>query len=182
MHAYSAADLARAFRTVRKNTIQIAMDIPEAQWSFRASSDTRSVAELLAHIAALTLLSSKLHIVDRKTFVPMEDFMAYLGETAAFEGSLTTREAILRALQTEGEQFAARLEAMSAEELATRVGFPPPAEPASKSRLEMLMGVKEHEMHHRAQLMVLQRMIGVVPHLTRARQQMAAAGAAPAPR
>jgi uncharacterized damage-inducible protein DinB len=35
----------------------------------------------------------------------------------------------------------------------------------------MLLGAKEHEMHHRAQLMVVQRMIGIVPHLTRARQQ-----------
>jgi uncharacterized damage-inducible protein DinB len=31
----------------------------------------------------------------------------------------------------------------------------------------MLMAPKEHEMHHRAQLMVAQRMMGIVPHLTR---------------
>jgi uncharacterized damage-inducible protein DinB len=41
----------------------------------------------------------------------------------------------------------------------------------SKSRFEMLLGVKEHEMHHRAQLMLVQRLLGLVPHLTRARQQ-----------
>ena len=34
----------------------------------------------------------------------------------------------------------------------------------------MLLGVKEHEMHHRAQLFLIERMIGIVPHLTRARQ------------
>ena len=39
--------------------------------------------------------------------------------------------------------------------------------PATKSRFEMLLGVKEHEMHHRGQLMVLQRMLGITPHLTR---------------
>jgi uncharacterized damage-inducible protein DinB len=42
---------------------------------------------------------------------------------------------------------------------------------ASKSRFEMLLGTKEHEMHHRAQLTVIQRLLGIVPHLTR-RQQM----------
>jgi uncharacterized damage-inducible protein DinB len=43
-----------------------------------------------------------------------------------------------------------------------------PGDPSpSKSRLETLMGVKEHEMHHRGQLMLIQRMLGVVPHLTR---------------
>ena len=49
--------------------------------------------------------------------------------------------------------------------------MPPGAEPATKSRFEMLLGPKEHEMHHRGQLTVLQRMIGVVPHLTRQMQE-----------
>ena len=47
--------------------------------------------------------------------------------------------------------------------------------PSSKSRFEMILGVKEHEMHHRAQLMVMERMIGIVPHLTREMQARMAA-------
>jgi uncharacterized damage-inducible protein DinB len=39
--------------------------------------------------------------------------------------------------------------------------------PPTKSRFEMILGVKEHEMRHRGQLMVMERMVGVVPHLTR---------------
>ena len=35
------------------------------------------------------------------------------------------------------------------------------------SRLEMLLSAKEHEMHHRGQLMLLERIIGITPHLTR---------------
>jgi hypothetical protein len=35
----------------------------------------------------------------------------------------------------------------------------------------MLLGAKEHEMHHRAKLMVVERLLGIVPHLTRMRQQ-----------
>jgi uncharacterized damage-inducible protein DinB len=34
----------------------------------------------------------------------------------------------------------------------------------------MLLSVKEHEMHHRGQLMLIERMLGIIPHLTRARQ------------
>ena len=52
--------------------------------------------------------------------------------------------------------------------------MPPGATPATKSRLEMLLSIKEHEMHHRAQLMVAQRLLGIVPHLTRLRQEHAA--------
>jgi uncharacterized damage-inducible protein DinB len=45
----------------------------------------------------------------------------------------------------------------------------------------MLMSIKEHEMHHRGQLMLIERMVGIVPHLTRQMQErMAAASNAPA--
>jgi uncharacterized damage-inducible protein DinB len=48
-------------------------------------------------------------------------------------------------------------------------------EPRSKSRFEMLIAPKEHEMHHRAQLMVVQRMLGLKPHLTRHMEERIAA-------
>jgi uncharacterized damage-inducible protein DinB len=35
----------------------------------------------------------------------------------------------------------------------------------------MILSAKEHVMHHRGQLMLMQRMIGIVPHLTRAMQE-----------
>jgi uncharacterized damage-inducible protein DinB len=35
----------------------------------------------------------------------------------------------------------------------------------------MLMSAKEHEMHHRGQLMMMQRMLGMTPHLTRRMQE-----------
>ena len=38
-------------------------------------------------------------------------------------------------------------------------------------RFEMLLSAKEHEMHHRGQLMTMQRMNGIVPHVTRAAQE-----------
>jgi uncharacterized damage-inducible protein DinB len=47
--------------------------------------------------------------------------------------------------------------------------------PPSKSRFEMLISPKEHEMHHRGQLMLIQRMLGMVPPLTRHMQERVAA-------
>jgi uncharacterized damage-inducible protein DinB len=44
----------------------------------------------------------------------------------------------------------------------------------------MLMSTKEHEMHHRGQLMLLQRMIGLTPHLTRQMKERMARRAAAA--
>jgi uncharacterized damage-inducible protein DinB len=40
----------------------------------------------------------------------------------------------------------------------------------SHSRLTSLHSPKEHEMHHRGQLMLIERMLGIVPHLTKARE------------
>ena len=67
------------------------------------------------------------------------------------------------------------MEGLSEDVLGEWVTFGPGATPDGKSRFEMIMGVKEHEMHHRGQLMLLERMVGVVPHLTRASQARMAA-------
>jgi len=170
MMPYSGKDLARSFRTVRKNTIHIANDIPENQWTFRASPNTRSIGELLAHIAAVTHYPRHIHIIDKRTELSGPDFGPYLAAGAAYEHTLTSRAAILQALEATGEEFAKDLEAQTDADLATVVRFAPPIQPPSKTRFELLLGVKEHEMHHRGQLMLIERLIGIVPHLTRARQ------------
>ena len=78
-------------------------------------------------------------------------------------------------LRQSGERFAKWLDSLSDDFLGQRVSMPPGMTPASKARFEMLLGVKEHEMHHRGQLMLLERMVGVVPHLTREMQARIAA-------
>ena len=78
-------------------------------------------------------------------------------------------------LRVEGEKYAAALEGLSEAFLAERVTYPEGMVPPSKSRFEMLIAPKEHEMHHRGQLMVAQRMLGIVPHLTRQMQERIAA-------
>jgi uncharacterized damage-inducible protein DinB len=88
----------------------------------------------------------------------------------AIGDALKTKADIIAALESRGKDFAARLEAMTDAQLAERVAFPSPIQPPSRSRFEMLLSVKEHEMHHRGQLMLLERMLGIVPHLTRQRQ------------
>jgi len=177
MTIYGSRDLAAAFRTVRGNTIQIANDIPEDQYGFRATPDTRSVAEELAHIATATLWVAQAHEVDRTTFISFEDFGRYMTRIAEVAQTLASKTDIINALTKNGEEFAAFLERMSDDQLAEQVKFPPPIQPPAKSRFEMLLGTKEHEIHHRAKLMVIQRLLGIVPHLTRAREQRQPAAA-----
>jgi uncharacterized damage-inducible protein DinB len=178
MNFYGGKEMAEAFRTVRRNTLQIANDIPEDRYSFRATPDTMSVAEELAHVACATLWAVQAHAVEKKTAITMDDFGAYMARTGQAEKALTTKHDIVSALLKNGEEFAAMLERLTPEQLGELVSFPPPVQPSQKSRFEMLLGVKEHEMHHRAKLMVSERLLGIVPHLTRARQQRQAAAAA----
>jgi uncharacterized damage-inducible protein DinB len=167
---YSGKDLARSFRTVRKNTIQIANEIPEDKYSHRATPDTRSVLETLQHITANPTWQHKLHGHDRKSFVTFEDFMSYIGGATQYGATLTNKAAVLNALETDGETFASFLDSVGDDALGQVVSFPQPEQNPSKTRFEMLLGVKEHEMHHRGQLMLIQRQLGIIPHLTRARQ------------
>lgn len=92
MSLYDIPQLVASFRSVRRDTIQVAEEIPEADYGYRPSAASRSVAETLVHIA----------------------------------------------------------------------------DGRSINRFELLLGSKEHELQHRAQLTVIQRLLGLVPHFTRA--------------
>jgi uncharacterized damage-inducible protein DinB len=173
---YGGKDLADAFRTVRKNTIQIAEEIPESQYDFRAAPESRSVRETLAHIGVSPQFQLHVHrnkITDMGTVNFGELFQKFGGD----EKKPRSKAEVVAYLTSEGDSFASFLESVDDAFLGERVTLPPGAQPASKSRFEMLLGAKEHEMHHRAQLMTLQRMIGQVPHLTRQGQARMAAHA-----
>jgi uncharacterized damage-inducible protein DinB len=179
LNSYGAKELAASFRTVRGNTIAIAKDIPEDKYSFRAAPDTRTVGNLLVHIAFSYTFQYTIHGKDKLSTIRGFNFPAMLAGLIAEEKTPRTKAQIIELLQSNGEKFATWLDGLSDEFLAERVEMPEGAVPASKSRLEMILGVKEHEMHHRGQLMMIQRMIGIVPHLTRQMQErMAAANSA----
>ncbi|MCU1259165.1 MAG: DinB family protein [Bryobacterales bacterium] len=167
MTYYGSKELAASFRTVRANTIAIAQDIDEQHYGFSASPDTRTVAQTLIHIALATKFLEQFHAVERRVSFEGFDFQGFFAKLQADEASPRNKQQILDALTGEGERFAQWLESLSEDFLSEMVSLPPGATPSGKSRFEMLLATKEHEMHHRAQLMVLERMVGIVPHLTR---------------
>ena len=169
MAMYGGTELANAFRTVRRNTIQIAEDIPEDKYDFVAVPGTRSVSELLRHIAFAPTLYDDMHRVRRVTTLKGYDFGVAMGAAAASEKPHRSKAEIVALLTTEGQRFADWLESLSPEFLAET--FTDPMGQNPRTRLESLMSPKEHEMHHRGQLMLIERMLGIVPHLTRQREE-----------
>jgi len=176
MTYYGAKHLADSFRTVRKNTLAIAEEIPEDKYSFKATADVMSVGEMLAHLAVSPMWQIDVH--SRKMeHLDFAFFGARMQQGKAEEQLLGTKAEIIGALTENGEKFASFVEGLDEATLQSMVTFPPQAG-GPKSRFEMLLGPKEHEMHHRGQLMLVQRLIGQVPPLTRQRQAMMAAAAA----
>jgi uncharacterized damage-inducible protein DinB len=175
---YGASALAAAFRTVRKNTVQIAKDIPEDKYDFKPAPETRSVRELLSHIIYLSLLHYDFHRDRRISSLAGYDFGALIGRINGEASKPRTKAEIVGLLETEGEAFAKWLESLSDDFLNET--YTDPMGKNARTRFENLLSAKEHEMHHRGQLMMIERMLGVVPHLTREAQERARARAAAA--
>jgi uncharacterized damage-inducible protein DinB len=178
MNYYAAKEMAESFRTVRKNTLIIAQDIPQERYAFRAAPEARSVGELLAHIAQAHGFQYQVHAVERRTTLEGFDFPAMMKRFAAEEKEPRSKDQILEMLRSSGEKWAGFVEGLSEEFLAERVQMTPGMTPPSKCRFEMILSVKEHEMHHRGQLMLIERLVGIVPHMTREMQSRLAAAAA----
>jgi len=68
----------------------------------------------------------------------------------------TTRGALGKWLESQSDEF-----------LAERVTFPSGMTPPTKTRFEMLLGSKDRNASPAGQLMLIERMVGIVPHLTR---------------
>jgi uncharacterized damage-inducible protein DinB len=176
---YGAKELAASSRTVRGNTILIAQDIPEDKYNFKPVPEYRSVAQLLTHIAVASRFQYQLHAVEKRTSYDGLDFPSMMKQVTtaeAAEAESRTKTQIIDLLHKEGEKWAGWVEGVSDEFLGQRFNMPEGATPAYKSRLEMILSVKEHEMHHRGQLMLIERLLGIVPHLTREREARIAQG------
>ena len=174
MTYYGPKELAAGFRTVRANTIAVANDIPEEQYGFSPAPGARTVAQTLVHISNMHRMPYLVHGENRVSALAGLDFPKIYGEMIAEEKKPRSKAEIIQMLTKDGEQFATFLEGFCEEVLAEQVAMPM-GTPAHKSRFEMLLAVKEHEMHHRAQLMTVERMLGITPHLTRQMQERMAA-------
>jgi len=103
------------------------------------------------------------------------NFQELFQKFSAEEAKPRTKAELIAYLKQEGDAFTSMLEGLPESVLAEQVSMRPGMQPAAKSRFEMLLSAKEHEMHHRGQLMTYQRLLGQVPHLTKLMQQRAAA-------
>ena len=178
MTNYGAKELAAAFRTVRKNTVLVAKDIPEDKYDFVAAPGGKPVRTMLAHIAWGPALQYDVHRDRHLNTLQGYDWGALVTNATQFEERARTKAELVALLENAGAEFASWVEGLSDAFLNETYTDPMGQNP--KTRFESIMSVKEHEMHHRAQLMLIVRMLGGIPHLTRERMERAAKAAAAA--
>lgn len=164
MSLYGIRQLGDGFRTVRRNTIQLAEEIPDAKYDYRPAPPSRSVAETLVHIAWLGSADRFMHEEKHVASFDGFDFGAFLAMSEVEETRQRSKAEILELLRTEGDRWAQWVEQLPESFLSEPIRLP---DGTSTSRFEMLLGTKEHEQEHRAQLTVIQRLLGLVPHFTR---------------
>src|SRR5262249_37032837 len=131
MTYYGAKELAEAYRTVRKNTLIIANEIPEDKYSFQATPETRTVAETLTHIALSPRMAYHLHKELQLTDLTGFDSPTFFAGLMAEAGKPRTKDEIIALLSEEGEKVAGWMETLSEDFLGTRVTFPAGMEPPS---------------------------------------------------
>jgi len=163
MSLYGIRQLVDGMRAVRANTILIAGDIPEEKFGYRATPTTRSVAETLVHIAWLWTSDRVLHETRHIHAIEGFDFPALLKTSEVEEKLPRSKAEIIQLLAVEGERQARWLGELPESFYGERVQLPGGG---SVSRFEMILATKEHELQHRAQLTVIERLIGVVPRFT----------------
>src|SRR5260370_12827434 len=120
---------------------------------------------MLAHIAVSTQIWEEIHKKQRLTTLVGLDYFGIRGRMDAEEAKPMSKAEIVGWLRSSGEEFAAWLETLTPQFLAEMVTEPDGK--TANSRFERVLSAKEHEMHHRAQLMLIERQLGIVPPLTR---------------
>lgn len=157
----SAETIIGLWQDTRAGLIQEVEKIPEDQFSFRATPETRSVAELLQHIieAQKTLVGETCRI---DTNLRRQSFAAHIAEYAPRVKDVTQKDELIQLLRTSMDETVDRIAAWSDkldESMARLDGKQTP-------KSAFLAFMVSHEMYHRGQLTVYERLLNIEPVLT----------------
>ena len=162
-----------SWKTVREDTAQAVEDFSAQALDYKPSADLMSFGDIAQHILqaghALTSL-----LIDGIDNMATPEFRQTMGKYVAELPKLEGPGALARELRSRFESDAARLAAQPASFFAGEITR---FDGQRVTRLEMIQGIKEHELTHRQQLFMYLRLKGIVPPTTRRRQAQSKANA-----
>ena len=158
----SLEGLIDTWKDTRNGLIDEVQQIPADQFSFKASADTRSVAQLLQHV----IESQKLLIGEAcrpDTNLLRRPFPEQIKHYAPGVSDVTDKDALIELLRASIEEGTANLNAAGEglNELMTRF------DGKQVPKIDFLSFAVSHEMYHRGQLTVYLRLLDIEPALTK---------------
>lgn len=168
----SAETIIRLWKDARNGLIEEVEKIPEDQFSFRATPDTRTIAEILQHI-----ISTQKIIVGEAcrpdTNLRRQSFAAQANEYAPGVSEVNDKNGLLELLRSSMDEVAASISSYADNLGETMMGLT--GQPITKTAF-LTFGFS-HEMYHRGQLTVYERLLNIEPALTdKFKRLMASAG------
>jgi uncharacterized damage-inducible protein DinB len=156
----SAETIIALWKDARGGLIKEVERIPEDQFSFRATPDTRSVAEVVQHV-----ISTQKIIVGEAcrpdTNLMRQSFAAHANEYAPGVSDVSDKNGLLELLRTSMDDAASRISSYGDlnESMMGLAGQP-------LTKAAFLTFGMSHEMYHRGQLTVFERLMNIEPALT----------------
>ncbi|HLN98689.1 MAG TPA: DinB family protein [Pyrinomonadaceae bacterium] len=147
---------------VRAGLAKEVSQIPEDRFAFRATPETRNVAEVLQHI----IQSQKMlvgEVCRPETNLMRQSFADHIREYAPEVAAVSDKHGLLELLRSSMETSEASIRGCGEGLLQTMRRF----DGKELSKLDFLNFAIAHEMYHRGQLTVYERLLGVEPALTR---------------
>jgi uncharacterized damage-inducible protein DinB len=168
----SAETIIALWKDARGGLIQEVERIPEDRFSFRATPDTRSIAEVLQHIiSAQKMLVSESCRADANLM--RQSFAAHGQEYGAGVNDVNDKNGLLELLRSSMDEAATCISSYGDKLDETMIGIT--GKPMTKAAF--LTFAFSHEMYHRGQLTVFERLLNIEPVLTeRFNKMMASAG------
>jgi uncharacterized damage-inducible protein DinB len=167
----SAETIIGLWKDARGGLIEEVEKIPEDQFSFRATPDTRSIAEVLQHV-----VSSQKIIVGEAcrpdTNLMRQSFAAHADEYSPGVGDVSDKNGLLQLLRSSMDEAVATINSYSDKLDETMLGITG----QTITKTAFLTFALSHEMYHRGQLTVFQRLLNIEPALTGRFRRLANAG------
>ena len=157
----SAEALIGLWKDTRAGLIQEVEKIPEDQFSFRATPETRSIAEVLQHI----IESQKIMVGETcraDANIRRQSFAAHAQEHASGVKDVSDKNGLLELLRSSMDEAEACMRGHADKFEETMVNIT--GQPTPKSAF--LTFALSHEMYHRGRLTVFERLLNIEPVLT----------------
>jgi uncharacterized damage-inducible protein DinB len=154
-------NVVESWKEVRAGLISEAEQIPSDQFSFRAAPDCRSVKELLQHLVETQKFLTG-EICRPDTNIMRASFTDQIKNYAPDVRRVDDKDELLNLLRASMDESGAKLLAASDEMNKTMKRF----DGKDMTKLAFVSFAIAHEMYHRGQLTVYERLLGFEPVLT----------------